>query len=429
MNIKAGKKSKAWVVYIVRCTDNSLYTGITNNMTRRLEAHNQGKAAKYTRSRRPVILLITSTKMDGSEARRLEIKIKKLPKAEKIAALREYITRRSSATGRKSKARVHAKEEKTLFKKKDLQAVAKLWRVNLKKLHYNIPLQGSPERSVFRVVLEDNNGKFFMLEQIGPKTLEHKKQIAAVLDFLAKQNLVRVRPYLLSTKSEYIIKHKNNFWQMIPFVQGIVLDRKKYMHEGWRDPALADFLIELRSKSQNLPSIYPRKIFSLTDYVHKLIREINLYNKDILAEINDIACFLEKDFMPMYGKMPVTFCHGDYHPLNIIWSADDIKCVIDWEFSGYKSELYDAANLIGCVGVEDPQSLTGLLVKSFITKMKVSGIISKTSWKYLVEHIVALRFAWLSEWLRLKDSAMISLELDYMRLLIDNKNSIQKAWP
>jgi homoserine kinase type II len=86
------------------------------------------------------------------------------------------------------------------------------------------------------------------------------------------------------------------------------------------------------------------------------------------------------------------------------------------------------ANLIGCVGVEDPQSLTGELVKSFISDIKAARILSNTSWKYLVDFIVALRFAWLSEWLRRKDTEMIGLELDYMRLLIDNKNSLQKAW-
>ena len=133
--------------------------------------------------------------------------------------------------------------------------------------------------------------------------------------------------------------------------------------------------------------------------------------------------------MPMYEKLPVAFCHGDYHPLNIIWSTDDIKCVIDWEFSGYKSEIYDAANLIGCVGVEDPQSLTGNLVKSFIADMKRAEIISNISWRYLVEFIIALRFAWLSEWLRRRDTEMIRLELDYMRLVIENKSSLQKAWP
>jgi homoserine kinase type II len=159
-----------------------------------------------------------------------------------------------------------------------------------------------------------------------------------------------------------------------------------------------------------------------------LICEINLYDKNIKDEINDIARFLEKDFMPAYEKLPIAFCHGDYHPLNIIWSADNMKCVIDWEFSGCKREIYDAANLIGCIGVEDPRSLTGGLVKSFISEMAEAKLISKTSWKYLVEFIVALRFAWLSEWLRRKDVEMIGLELDYMRLLIDNKNRLQKAW-
>jgi homoserine kinase type II len=428
MNIKARKKSKAWVVYIVRCADNSLYTGITNNMKKRLEAHNQGTAAKYTRSRRPVKLLITSTKMDRSEVMRLEIKIKKLPKTQKIATLGKYATKRPSTTGRKPKSLVRVEEETPLFNRKDLQAIARFWQVNLKELHYDIQIQGSPERSVFRVVLEDNNGKFFVLEQVDPKTFERKKQIAETLHFLENQNLLRVQPYLSSAKSKYIIKHKINFWQMTPFVQGIALDREKYMYEQWRGPALADFLIELRRKSQKLPFCCSRKIFSLKNYVYKLIREINLYNKDIKSEVNDIAVFLEKDFMPVYDKIPVAFCHGDYHPLNIIWSADDIKCVIDWEFCGYKSDLYDAANLIGCVGVEDPQSLNGMLVKGFIAKMKDAGIISPIGWKYLVEYIVALRFAWLSEWLRRKDSEMISLELDYMRLLIDNKKSLQKAW-
>jgi homoserine kinase type II len=163
--------------------------------------------------------------------------------------------------------------------------------------------------------------------------------------------------------------------------------------------------------------------------VYKLIRDVNLYNKTIVRDIKNVACFLEKDFMPAYEKLPVAFCHGDYHPMNIIWSADDIKCVIDWEFSGCKSEIYDAANLIGCVGVEDPQSLTGDLVNSFIADMKRAKIISNISWRYLVEFIVALRFAWLSEWLRLRDTEMIRLELDYMRLLIENKNILQKAWP
>jgi homoserine kinase type II len=326
------------------------------------------------------------------------------------------------------KAHIHATEETPLFSREILKAVASLWQVQFKKLHHNIAVQGSPERSVFRVVLEDKDGGFFVLEQIPAKSFEHKKRIAETLDFLDNKNLAHIQPYLPGEKGEYIIKYKNNFWQMVPFIQGVPLNRQKYMYEQWRGPALAAFLIELKRESKKLPFSDSRNVFSLKDYIYKLIREINLYNKDIKNEIKNIAGFLEKDFMSAYEKMPIAFCHGDYHPMNIIWSAHDIKCVIDWEFCGFKREIYDAANLIGCVGVENPQSLTGELVKSFIADMKRANIISKTSWNYLVEFIVALRFAWLSEWLRRKDTEMISLELDYMRVLIGNKNILQKAW-
>ncbi|MFO7568539.1 MAG: GIY-YIG nuclease family protein [Smithellaceae bacterium] len=76
-----------WLVYILRCADNSLYTGITKNLESRLAAHASGTASKYTRSRRPAILVATSGKLDKGSALRLENQIKKMPKARKIDAL------------------------------------------------------------------------------------------------------------------------------------------------------------------------------------------------------------------------------------------------------------------------------------------------------------------------------------------------------
>ena len=309
-----------------------------------------------------------------------------------------------------------------------LRVVAGLWHIHPEKVQWNISIQGSPERSLFRVVLEDEIGGYFLLEQIPANSLERKKTIAATLDILSRNNLSRIQPYLANEKDEFIINYENNFWQIASFARGIELNRENYMYEQWRGKALADFLVELHSKAKNLPANFAHKVFSLKNYIYKLIREINLYNNNISTEIENVAGFLEKDFLPAYEKLPIAFCHGDYHPLNIVWSEKDIKRVIDWEFCGYKSELYDAALLIGCVGVEDPQALTGDLVKSFIAVMKEAKIISKTSWQYLVEFIVALRFAWLAEWLRQKDEEMIQLELDYIRLLIGNKNGLENAW-
>lgn len=63
--------------------------------------------------------------------------------------------------------------------RKALQVVAALWQVCLKKLHPDILIQGSPERSLFRVVPEEINGSFFVLEQNPEKNMEHKRRIAA----------------------------------------------------------------------------------------------------------------------------------------------------------------------------------------------------------------------------------------------------------
>lgn len=76
-----------WRVYLLRCADDSLYCGITNNLENRLAAHNEGKGAKYTRSRAPLELVGVSRRMDKSDALKLEYRIKRMPAGEKIAAL------------------------------------------------------------------------------------------------------------------------------------------------------------------------------------------------------------------------------------------------------------------------------------------------------------------------------------------------------
>jgi len=87
MESKKTSAKKSLVVYILRCNDNSLYTGLTNDIKKRLTAHNNGTGAKYTRSRLPVKLITVSGCMIRKEAMRLEIRIKRMPKDKKIAAL------------------------------------------------------------------------------------------------------------------------------------------------------------------------------------------------------------------------------------------------------------------------------------------------------------------------------------------------------
>ena len=73
-----------WYVYLVLCSDGSLYCGIARDVDQRVRDHNQGKGAKYTRGRRPVRLVWFSRELDSrSEATREELRIKKLTREEK----------------------------------------------------------------------------------------------------------------------------------------------------------------------------------------------------------------------------------------------------------------------------------------------------------------------------------------------------------
>lgn len=79
---------KQWVVYLIRCSDESLYCGITNNLKNRLIAHNSGRGAKYTRYRRPVELVGASSAMTKSDALKLENRVKHVPADKKISKLK-----------------------------------------------------------------------------------------------------------------------------------------------------------------------------------------------------------------------------------------------------------------------------------------------------------------------------------------------------
>jgi len=81
----------SWTVYFLRCNDNSLYTGITTDIKRRLHQHNNTKlGAKYTRARRPVKLVYSETAADKSTASKREYQLRTLTKKKKEEIVLAY---------------------------------------------------------------------------------------------------------------------------------------------------------------------------------------------------------------------------------------------------------------------------------------------------------------------------------------------------
>ena len=88
-----------WFVYLLRCGDGTLYTGITKDVSRRCEQHNAGTASRYTRSRLPVALVYQESKASQSLALKREAAIKAMSRLEKESLIRQ--------AGRRGKVRSH----------------------------------------------------------------------------------------------------------------------------------------------------------------------------------------------------------------------------------------------------------------------------------------------------------------------------------
>lgn len=306
--------------------------------------------------------------------------------------------------------------------------VAALWGIDVQKDHPEIVIAGSPERFEFRVVIEDVSGELFVLEQVCHPDHRHKERIAEALEMLQKRGLERILPYCRNREGKFLGVCDGRIWLARPYLEGAPLQRPDYVRDGWRGEVLAEFLVELGKRSLGIQGRGGTALFSIKDYIYRLLGQIERHNPELFERVQPVVRFLERRFMDLHDFLPAAFCHGDYHPLNVIWSREGIGAVIDWEFHGLKPEAYDVANLIGCIGVEDPSGLNGPLVSAILERLQQSSLLCRSSWGCLVELVVAIRFAWLSEWLRFQDAEMIELELTYMNLLLDNHDIFRETW-
>ncbi|SLM28637.1 conserved hypothetical protein [Desulfamplus magnetovallimortis] len=332
-----------------------------------------------------------------------------------------------------------------------ISIVLQAWKIDLYAVRDDINIAGSPERCEERFVVEDKDHRLFILERIASGAVARRRQIAIILDSLNKGGLAQALSYIPSQNdplSPYVVCKQGAFWQLSSYISGISLNRPQYVFDHWRGREMSDFLIALRRRSfpfntkkeDHLPMMGPHiiksgntcfnenSLFSIVAYINDLSETITRREPGLICRIEPVLEFLGREFMQIHDTLPVALCHGDFHPLNIIWSENGINAVIDWEFMGYKPEIYDLANLLGCLGIEDPRSLDHDLVEALITGLKSADIFSCESWYYLVEFMIAMRFAWLSEWLRKNDREMIDLEMDYLYLLMDNASDLKQLY-
>lgn len=299
-------------------------------------------------------------------------------------------------------------------------------------------IEGSPERVVARTVVRDIAGGRWILEQITEDNLARKKQIAEQLTALSTVGLQRIHPWTLTQENSFLqclekqqISSCSEFqtlekshWMLRPYIDGIPLNRETYLNDSWRMDALADFLVQLRNHSVERSG----PVFSIVDYAENRMKAWRGRYPPLAEQLEGSFLKLKQNFFPLHDSLPVAFCHGDYHPLNIVWGERSIRSVIDWEFCGIKPELYDAALLVGCIGFEDPDNLIHDPVVRLVKTLQVAEYGSSESWGSFLDLAAMIRFGWMSEWIRREDRDACEMESVYIDILVDQQDYISNVW-
>lgn len=301
------------------------------------------------------------------------------------------------------------------------------WGVRCEKIRDDLLPAGSPERCMGRAVVEGVDGSLFLVERIDEATASRKREMARLMRALSEGGLPVAAP-LEGKAGETLVSEGGSLWQLTPFVQGVPLERPLYTKQPWRGESLAYFLLDMRRLSSSFDPSLAGETFNLPAYIDALTRTLEKHEPKASEALAEATAYLKLRLYPYWQGLPVALAHGDVHGINILWEEKGIASVIDWEFFGRKPLLYDVANMVGCCGIETPDALLKGLGPTLIRFLKQSDFADDTSWNLLPEIIIALRYAWLSEWLRKDDAEMINLELSYIYLLIDNREKLVKAW-
>lgn len=292
--------------------------------------------------------------------------------------------------------------------------------------HPDINIPGSPERCISRFVAEDTTGTVWLVEQLKSTQKDWRSVVGELLVCLHQENTLHVHAPATTKNNETVILHEGHPYQITPFIIGTDLPRPEYCADTERGRAIGNFILSLQAAGENIP-IPENSTPPLPEYIEDIVGTIKQHRPEMMPRIERVLQHLET-FFTEERSIPAALAHGDCHPLNIIWNENEIAGVIDWEFTGKKIALYDAANCIGCVGMEHPNWLINGLVPELVTTIRAGSSIIDAHIHQLIPVIIALRFAWLSEWLRKKDTEMQEQELDYMLLLATSQKEIEGFW-
>ena len=212
------------------------------------------------------------------------------------------------------------------------------WGIRVKGVVSGAKIQGSPERSLSRAVFEDQAGRRFLLEKFSREKWEVRALVNRVLFRLARSGLSRALAPEMAGSGDVLPFFGTAAFQVTRFLDSTELRRPQWLSSPEIGDEMAGFLVEMHRASGHILRKFSFPAFSLKAYIYKLFRDMEAHHPQAYQRYLPVRRFLEQGFMDAHDSLAVTFCHGDFHPLNVIWDNRRIRAVIDWEFTGAKPD-------------------------------------------------------------------------------------------
>ncbi len=304
------------------------------------------------------------------------------------------------------------------------QTFLEAWNIKFKKRLDKISLAGSPSRTITRFVFSDDKDNLYTAEGFACEREDKQIRQTVMLEFLKENGLESVLPAIRTVSGGYGVRLDNLFYQVRPFADADSFPDHSHWNQAVYGNIWSEFLLALRkvSKLPDFPKNSDRN-FRFTRYLPILIKELKCRAPGIENRLEPVLESL-RDFLEIEPCLPAFFAHGDFHPGNILMRNNQIKAVIDWEFSGMKTAGYDAALMIGCLGIDDSEWMTGPAARTMIGNLIRNRYMPPMALKYFPDLTIAIRLAWLAEWAELNESALLERELSFVELLSARKEKI-----
>ena len=297
-----------------------------------------------------------------------------------------------------------------------LKEILDLWKIKFSET-ISLDIPGSPERASDRFVVKDAKNRKYILEKHHFWNRERKELIAKNISKISSMGFVWCEPYLVSVNGKFIEELDNRCWMVQPYVDNDPILRPGYLDDEVMGKNCAELLIGLKSlwKAYLYETV---EDFDLGKHTEAFVDKIQS-SRHITRDITPIIRIVKDKFLPELSSIKKVFSHGDLHPLNILWKNRNVKAVIDWEFSGFRHEFTDVANLIGCLGFEHPTAFKRKFFISLMDELDKNDYFSREMRENLFLFVFGFRFsAWLNEWHKKNDEKMVELELDYLEILL-----------